>query len=49
MWVVDDISYFDNSIFKVLYFKLLSIYCERAGKEQNKSEVTILKSLFLFH
>lgn len=46
---VEKVSYFDNPVFKALYFDLLSNYCDRAEKELKVSEADILKELFRFH
>jgi hypothetical protein len=48
-WLLDDINYLESSAFKVLYFRLISIFCERAEKDSSKGEKYILKTLFLFH
>jgi hypothetical protein len=46
---VQEVSLFDSPLFKVLYFRLLSLYCDRMEREYNRSETVILKDLFLFH
>lgn len=30
LWKVEDISYLDSPLFKVHYFRLLKIFCQRA-------------------
>jgi hypothetical protein len=39
----------ENAQFKVLYFRLLSLYCERVEREYARPEKTVLQDLFLFH
>jgi hypothetical protein len=48
-WTVEDLNYLESPLFKVLYFRLLSIYCERVDKDQQRGEAVVLKSLFNFH
>lgn len=40
---------FENAQFKVLYFRLLNLYCERVEREYARPEKTVLQDLFLFH
>jgi hypothetical protein len=46
---VQEISMLENAEFKVLYFRLLSLYCERVEREYARPEKTVLQDLFLFH
>lgn len=47
-WTVEDFSFFETPLFKVLYFQLLAVYCSLT--ENNlRTEKHILKTLFLFH
>ena len=48
MWVVPNMTFFDDGNFKVLYFELLKILWECFGGNQPSHE-QILKTLFLFH